>query len=367
MADSSPPEAAAAARDVEITIISAKHLKNVNWRNGPLVPYAAVYIAPNHRFSTRPDDSNSTRPVWNERFLLPHSSFSSPDSILSVDVFHSPPSDTSKPLVGSLRLPSSSLLPDSPSSPWILHSLDLLRPSGRPQGKLRVKLSLLPRQFDHPVPYPSPSQDYSFAPEGTYHYSPASPLYYPPTDYYPPPPPPASHAFARPPSQPLPRAPLSPVDYRVAHPPPPPPVRAYGGYHHDGNSNVDSVYRPSAPVDFTYPAKECEPSHFRPRDFRYAAASPLPRLSSSEFTYTGTPPHWISNRPVLWRNDQNSVSSERGQWVAPSAPAGTSVYGYRRGSEEVSVADAFGGLRLEEGNRAPRSDYGYSHGFGRED
>ncbi|KAI4383884.1 hypothetical protein MLD38_009676 [Melastoma candidum] len=159
MAASSPPQIAAAAPDVEITIISAKDLKNVNRRSGPLVPYAAVYLAPNHRFSTRP--------VWKERFLIPYSSFSSPDSILSVDVFHSPPSDAPKPLVGSLRLPSPSLLPDSPSSPWILHSLDLLRPSGRPQGKLRVKLSLRPRQFD----FPSPSQ----APEGVYNYSPLLP------------------------------------------------------------------------------------------------------------------------------------------------------------------------------------------------
>jgi hypothetical protein len=57
--------------DLEITVVSAKHLKNVNWRNGDLKPYATVYLDPDHRLATRSDDSGSTRLVWNERFTLP--------------------------------------------------------------------------------------------------------------------------------------------------------------------------------------------------------------------------------------------------------------------------------------------------------
>ncbi|KAJ0564441.1 putative C2 domain-containing protein [Helianthus annuus] len=57
--------------DLELTIISAKHLKNVNWRNGNLSPYTIFWLDPNHRLATKSDDSNSTKPVWNERFLIP--------------------------------------------------------------------------------------------------------------------------------------------------------------------------------------------------------------------------------------------------------------------------------------------------------
>src|SRR5205809_933490 len=57
--------------DIEITVVSAKHLKNVNWRNGDLKPYAVAYLDPDRRSATKPDYSGSTRPVWNERLLLP--------------------------------------------------------------------------------------------------------------------------------------------------------------------------------------------------------------------------------------------------------------------------------------------------------
>ncbi|KAJ6299555.1 hypothetical protein OIU76_020509 [Salix suchowensis] len=57
---------------LEITIISAKHLKNVNWRNGDLKPYATFYLDnSDHHLATHADDSLSTRPVWNERFTIP--------------------------------------------------------------------------------------------------------------------------------------------------------------------------------------------------------------------------------------------------------------------------------------------------------
>ncbi|KAI6686911.1 hypothetical protein NL676_032824 [Syzygium grande] len=150
-----PPPAmySPAPLDLEITVISAKHLKNVNWRNGDLKPYASFSLDhdPHLRLSTRPDDSGSTRPVWNEILTIPlPSAAASPrDATLTVEVFHSKPSETPKPLVGSSRFALSQLIDSDGDAPRV-YSLDLYRPSGRPQGKLRVKLAV--RERPRPPP-----------------------------------------------------------------------------------------------------------------------------------------------------------------------------------------------------------------------
>lgn len=55
--------------DLVVTVVSAKHLKNVNWRNGELKPYVVLYLdSDHHRVSTHSDDS--VKPVWNERITL---------------------------------------------------------------------------------------------------------------------------------------------------------------------------------------------------------------------------------------------------------------------------------------------------------
>ncbi|RZB72967.1 hypothetical protein D0Y65_036947, partial [Glycine soja] len=102
MASSRPPPSKSV--DLDLTIVSAKHLKNVNWKNGDLKPYVVFWVDPERRLATKSDDSGNTSPVWNERFALPlplplH------DSFLTLEIFHSKPSDTPKPLVATLRLP----------------------------------------------------------------------------------------------------------------------------------------------------------------------------------------------------------------------------------------------------------------------
>ncbi|KAJ6755280.1 CALCIUM-DEPENDENT LIPID-BINDING (CALB DOMAIN) FAMILY PROTEIN [Salix purpurea] len=150
---------------LEITIISAKHLKNVNWRNGDLKPYATFYLDnSDHHLATHADDSLSTRPVWNERFTIP---MIRPDSVLTLDVFHSKPSETPKPLVGTVKFPLSQILDSGESTSYSVRSLELLRPSGRPQGKVLVKLEVKER------PLPPPVQDYHTAPNYSHYYNPA--------------------------------------------------------------------------------------------------------------------------------------------------------------------------------------------------
>ncbi|GAB4831883.1 hypothetical protein Ancab_005898 [Ancistrocladus abbreviatus] len=135
--------------DLDITIISAKHLKNVNWRNGELKPYAIFWVDPDRRLATKSDDSGNTRPVWNERFLLP---ITLPiyDASLSLEIFHSKPSDTSKPLVGTLCVPLKDLPPSDSDDSNKIRTFELRRPSGRPDGKILLKISIKERPLPPP-------------------------------------------------------------------------------------------------------------------------------------------------------------------------------------------------------------------------
>uniref|UniRef100_A0A803QFK8 C2 domain-containing protein n=1 Tax=Cannabis sativa TaxID=3483 RepID=A0A803QFK8_CANSA len=156
MASSRPPPAK--PLDLELTIVSAKHLKNVNWKNGgDLKPYAVFWVDPDRRLATKSDDSGSTQPVWNERFTLPLTA-SLHDSFLTLEIFHSKPSETPKPLVGTLRVPIKDL-PD-PNDSTQIRTFVLTRPSGRPQGyySSAPPPPMPPRPFfDRPMSYGGPS------------------------------------------------------------------------------------------------------------------------------------------------------------------------------------------------------------------
>jgi len=215
--------------DLEVTIVSGKHLKNVNWKNGDLKPYAIFWVDPDNKLTTKSDDSGSTKPVWNQRFLIPITT-SLPDSSFNLEVFHSKASETPKPFVGSLQVHLSDL-PD-PKSQTLIRTYDLLRPSGRPQGKLRLKLALK----EHPLP-PPPLPDYQNTPLSAYYYSSAPPY-------------PSYTANSRPaPSQ----APQPPPPTATAYPY---SVGYYSGYYAPPplpRSFSDRFSVPSAPVEYSQP------------------------------------------------------------------------------------------------------------------
>ncbi|XP_020598695.1 extensin-3 [Phalaenopsis equestris] len=172
MATPRPSSPATRPLEIEITVVSAKHLKNVNWRHGDLKPYAVAYLDPERRSATKPDDAGSTRPVWNERLVLPlpPSLHHGSPLFLTLDIFHSKPSETPKPLVGTARSPLSDLidLEDPSGTPTPIRSLELQRPSGRNQGKIRIKLAIRERpcapEPNYSIPHPPPSSYYYSAP-----------------------------------------------------------------------------------------------------------------------------------------------------------------------------------------------------------
>ncbi|CAH8383973.1 unnamed protein product [Eruca vesicaria subsp. sativa] len=315
MASSSEP------LDLTVTVISAKHLKNVNWRNGDLKPYVVLHLNPDHRLSTRADES--VKPVWNERITLPLTR-SVHESVLNIEIFHSNSSDPAKPLVGSVRFP----LVDSEGSMMTgsIHSIELIRPSGRTQGKIRLKLEIKKRMIQ--------PQNYYSAPQVNRYYSPSPPQRdhrdfspYPLTDhyysrfYYPPPPTTTTHSmYDRASNYSLPSIPSAPID----HNPLPPRFPSY--------APPPSV-PPSAPVD-AFPVNEAAPQPSGP------PSAPVDAFPVNEYNKPQDP-------PVSSRFSSYGVPSGR-----PSAPVDYSPYDHRQ------LQRTMGGLSLEEERSETESEFG---------
>ncbi|CAI9092270.1 OLC1v1027466C1 [Oldenlandia corymbosa var. corymbosa] len=203
--------------EVEITITSAKDLKNVNWRHGPVKPYAVVWVDPKAKCSTRVDEEGDTNPLWNETLLIP---FDSPieDSTLHVDVVHANAAEDTKPLIGSARLRLRDVVDEAGLGRPVDRKLELKRPSGRPHGKLEVRVNVREPRYRAPDPYYAPP--YGVPPPGSRDYPAPPQPYGSPYGGY------GESAYAAP-----------PTGYPYGAPPPPQPYGqpsygqpAYGSY-----------------------------------------------------------------------------------------------------------------------------------------
>ncbi|EER98534.1 hypothetical protein BDA96_02G144400 [Sorghum bicolor] len=145
--------------EVEVTVGSARDLKNVNWRNGDLKPYAVVWIDSGAKTSTRVDLDNGENPAWDEKLLVPLPPTSRlDDAVLYIDVVHANAAEGVKPLVGSARLPLRDVLDDAGVGGKASRNLRLKRPSGRPHGRLDVRVAVKePSRYYDPNPYPAPA------------------------------------------------------------------------------------------------------------------------------------------------------------------------------------------------------------------
>ncbi|MQM23962.1 hypothetical protein Taro_057032 [Colocasia esculenta] len=145
--------------EVEVTVVFAKNLKNVNWKHGDLRPYAVLWVDPAAKCSTKvavePDDDGED-PFWDEKLTLhlpPGGTLD--DAVLYVDVVHAKNTEEdTKPLVGSARLPLREVVDEAGVGGRAVRTLKLKRPSGRPQGKLEVKVAVREpaRYYDAPPP-----------------------------------------------------------------------------------------------------------------------------------------------------------------------------------------------------------------------
>ncbi|PHT45097.1 hypothetical protein CQW23_14255 [Capsicum baccatum] len=154
--------------EVEVKITSAKDLKNVNWRYGPLKPYAVVWVDPNAKCSTKVDEEGDTSPYWNEKLVVPLNS-QIEDSTLYIDIVHANAEEDTKPLIGSAKIPLIEVVDDVGIGCELERTIQLKRPSGRPQGKVEVQVTVREphyraRDAYYAPPYgvPPPSQPYNY-------------------------------------------------------------------------------------------------------------------------------------------------------------------------------------------------------------
>ncbi|XP_021844315.1 uncharacterized protein [Spinacia oleracea] len=153
--------------EVELTLSSAKDLKNINWRHGPTRPYVVAWIDSDRKFTSRIDDEGDTCPKWNQTLTIPLDR-QIEGATLYIDVVHHATLDEDdiKLLIGSGNFNLSEVIDDMLQiGDRVPHSLKLKRPSGRPQGTLELEIVV------HD-PY-SRGSDYSYptingsAPKGT--------------------------------------------------------------------------------------------------------------------------------------------------------------------------------------------------------
>ncbi|XP_021892067.1 protein SRC2 homolog [Carica papaya] len=180
--------------EVEVTISSAKDLKNVNWRNGKTRPYAVVWVDPKNKCSTKVDEEGDTSPVWDDTLVIPLPGPVDDDTVLFIDVVHAGREEDTKPLIGSARLNLREVIDEVGRGERCSRTLKLKRPSGRPQGKLDVKVMIKEPRYYAPDPYHAPpygvpppaagSRDYQY--DQPYGVPPPNPYYQtaaPPSGY----------------------------------------------------------------------------------------------------------------------------------------------------------------------------------------
>ncbi|WCJ36689.1 Calcium-dependent lipid-binding (CaLB domain) family protein [Euphorbia peplus] len=143
--------------ELEVTIKSAKDLKNINWRHGPLRPYAVIWVDPNTKCSTRVDEEGDMTPFWDQTLVIPLPPGGRiEDHTLSIDIVHAGAEEDTKPLIGSARLSLVDVIDDVGIGERALRSLQIKRPSGRPQGKLDIYVTIKESRYRAPDPYYAP-------------------------------------------------------------------------------------------------------------------------------------------------------------------------------------------------------------------
>lgn len=142
--------------EVEVKISSARDLKNVNWRHGPIRPYAVVWVDSKNKSSTRVDEGGDTCPHWDDTLVIPLPGSVDDYSYLYIDIVHAGSEESTKPLIGSARLKLTDVLDDVGFGERAQRTLQLKRPSGRPHGKIEVKVEIRQPRYRAPDPYYAP-------------------------------------------------------------------------------------------------------------------------------------------------------------------------------------------------------------------
>ncbi|MCO5605164.1 hypothetical protein L7F22_059344 [Adiantum nelumboides] len=230
--------------DVEITISSARDLKNVNWKHGDLCAYAVAWIehggAEPIKMTTKVDASGDTSPSWGQKFTLSATKEKLEDALLILEIYHDKAEDPEKAIVGSASLPLIEVVDAGCYDEVQDYTMKLKRPSGRPHGKLEAAIRLREKRGAYSVPPPVASaygqRDWQAAYPG---YNPS----YPPQPYAQPYPYSGPPSYGAPPPQPY-GSYTPPQPYGSYAPPQP-----YGAPPHDNYySQTPPPYQETPPL-----------------------------------------------------------------------------------------------------------------------
>lgn len=185
----------ASGHEVQVKLSVARDLKNVNWRYGLVKPYAVVWVEPRNKCSTKADEEGDTSPEWDETLTIPLPGPVNDGTMLYIDIVHAGSEPNTKQLVGSARLRLCDVIDDVGFDERASRTLQLKRPSGRPQGKVDVKVTVREPRYLAPEQYYAPPYGVPPAGSGAFH----APAY---GDPYAAPPPPQVYggSYAAPPS-----------------------------------------------------------------------------------------------------------------------------------------------------------------------
>ncbi|XP_058749975.1 uncharacterized protein LOC131622988 [Vicia villosa] len=165
--------------EAEVKLSSARNLKNVNWRNGPNRPYGVAWVDSKNKFSTKVDENGDTEAEWDQTLVIPLPPQPIEDLTLYIDIVHAGSEEDTKPLIGSAKLRLVEILDDAGIGERVSRSLTLKRPSGRPHGKVDVKVTIREPGYPAPGSYYTPPYGVPPPPAASrdYNYNPSAPEY----------------------------------------------------------------------------------------------------------------------------------------------------------------------------------------------
>ncbi|KAK7315100.1 hypothetical protein VNO77_33632 [Canavalia gladiata] len=126
--------------ELEVKLTTARGLKNVNWRNGANRPYVVVWVDSSNKLSTKVDEDGDIDANWDQTLVVPLPPKPFDDLTLHIDVVHAGSEEGTKPIIGSARLRLVEVINDVGLGERASRTLTLKRPSGRPQGRVDVKV-----------------------------------------------------------------------------------------------------------------------------------------------------------------------------------------------------------------------------------
>eukprot|EP00250_Pteridium_aquilinum_P016469 c23117_g1_i1 orf=168-884(+) len=130
---------------IELTIMAAEGLKNVNLMRGKMNPYAVAFVEPYAKHSTRVRTRGGKDPIWNDdlHIPIPARMLNDPAASLTIQVFNQ--GGINNGLVGATQLNLQDLFRHAAlksNGEGDILTLQLFRPSGRPHGIIRIFLKL---------------------------------------------------------------------------------------------------------------------------------------------------------------------------------------------------------------------------------